>query len=136
MDWKTCMDEGNSLKITPDRKRAQFLTKNAKNTLNVLEKIKLNEENTSVFFANYYDALLETMHAIMYAHGYKVKNHYCLGYYLRDILQDRESFEIFDRARTIRNSIIYYGNLFEKIVLEDLIKQMISTMRKLKTNIK
>ncbi len=132
MDWKTCIDEGNSVKITPDNKRANFLISRSEETLSVLKKIKIDDNNCSVFFANYYDALLELLHALMYFNGYKVRNHYCLGYYLRDVLKDKKSYEIFDRARTIRNSTIYYGNKFDKNIYDDMIKQMLEIFNKLK----
>ena len=135
MDWKTCLDEGNSAKITPDRKRAIFLMKHAEKTLKILEEIKLDNDNCSVFFTNYYDALLELLHAIMYHNGYKVKNHYCLGYYLRDNMKDFESFRVFDRARIVRNSVIYYGERFDKEIFDEVIGQIKLTFAKLKKSI-
>ena len=49
------------------------------------------------------------MHALVLLHGYKVGNHICLGYYLRDILQKHDLFRIFDDCRSKRNSLIYHG---------------------------
>ena len=136
MDWKTCVNGGNSVKITPDRKRAAFLIKQAEKTLRSLRKISMDENNASVFFPNYYDAFLELMHAIMYARGYRVNNHYCLGYYLRDAIKDDESYRIFDRARSIRNSLIYYGETFDKPVIDEVIAKIISSFEKLKKEAK
>jgi hypothetical protein len=135
MDWNNCLDEGNSVKITANKKRAAFLVKQAENTLSVLYKIKIDESNASVFFTNYYDALLELLHAMMYAEGYKVKNHYCLGYYLRDVMKDHRSFDVFDRSRQLRNSTIYYGDIFEKAVLLEAIKQIKLTFIRLRKKI-
>ena len=136
MNWKDCLAEGNAVKITPNKKRADFLVKRAESTLKVLGNIKLDETNAPIFFTNYYDALLEILHAMMYTDGYKVKNHYCLGYYLQDILQDRESFSVFDRSRLLRNSIIYYGELFDKAVLLDAIRQIKETFAVLRRKIR
>ena len=58
MDWQNCIKEGNSVKVTANKKRALFLVLQAEDTLKVLEKIDINEGNASVFFTNYYDALL------------------------------------------------------------------------------
>ena len=136
MDWKTCIDEGNSVKITPNIKRAEFLARHAENTLKAVKKIKLDNDNASVFFANYYDAFLEMLHAVMYVKGYKVANHYCLGYYLRDVLGEDEAFRTFDKARKIRNSIIYYGEIFDTNIINDLTSRIVLVVRKLKVQIK
>ncbi len=136
MDWNNCIEEGDSVKITKNKKRALFLVEQAENTLDILDKIKIDESNVSVFFTNYYDALLELMHGLMNYEGYKVKNHYCLGYYIRDMLDDQQSFRVFDRARLLRNSMIYYGERFDNIVLLDVIKQIKDIFSRLRKNIK
>lgn len=51
----------------------------------------------------------------MLLHGYKVGNHICLGYYLRDILGKNDMFRLFDDCRSKRNSLVYYGR---KMVFE------------------
>jgi len=136
MDWNNCIKEGNSVKITKNKKRALFLVKQAENTLDILDKIKIDESNVSVFFTNYYDALLELLHGLMNYEGYKVKNHYCLGYYIRDVLDDQQSFHVFDRARLLRNSTIYYGERFDNVVLLDAIKQIKNTFSRLRKRTK
>ncbi|MBS3050599.1 MAG: hypothetical protein J4400_00420 [Candidatus Aenigmarchaeota archaeon] len=136
MDWNNCIKEGNSVKITANKKRAVFLIKQAENTLKVLDQIHIDGNNVSVFFTNYYDALLELLHAFMYDAGFKVKNHYCLGYYLRDVIRDQESYRVFDRSRLLRNSSIYYGEHFDEAVLLSAIRDIKEVFAKLKKNIK
>ncbi|KHO48117.1 MAG: coiled-coil [archaeon GW2011_AR5] len=136
MDWNTCVREGNSVKITANRKRAVFLVNQAEKTMKVLEKILIDKNNASVFFTNYYDALLELLHALMYDAGFKVKNHYCLGYYLRDVIKDNKSYRVFDRSRLLRNSSIYYGENFDEAVLLSAIRDIKEVFVKLKKNIK
>ncbi len=131
MDWNRCIEESNAVKITPNRKRTEFLLKRAAETLEALDKITITDKNISVFFANYYDALLETLHALMYAKGYKVTNHYCLGYYVRDVLNEKELFHVIDRARSVRNSIIYYGESFDKEILLELTGDIKDSVKKL-----
>ena len=58
MDWNQCMEDSNAMKITPDKKRAEFLFRRAEETLEVLEHTIITDKNITVFFANYYDALL------------------------------------------------------------------------------
>ncbi len=132
MDWNQCIEETNAVKISPNRNRAEFLLRRAEETIEVLKNIVITDKNIRVFFVNYYDALLETLHAMMYANGYKVKNHYCLGYYVRDNLKERELFAIIDRARSVRNSIIYYGESFDKEILLKLINDIKDSINRLK----
>jgi len=37
-------------------------------------------------------------------------NHLCLGFYLRDVLNREDLFQIFDDLRYKRNSLTYYGS--------------------------
>ena len=72
----------------------------------------------------------------MYAKGYKVSNHYCLGYYVRDVMKERELFLTIDRARSVRNSITYYGESFDKEILKELINGIKNSISKLKKKAK
>ncbi len=105
MDWKTCIQEGNAIKITSNKKRAEFLVSRAEKTLHILEKITLDEDNVPVFHVNYYDSLLE-------------------------------AFRIFDRARLLRHSLLYYGESFDKGVLLESINQIKELCTKMKKIIK
>jgi len=78
--------------------RVQFVT-----------ETNITEGNANYVFESYYSSVLELMHALVLSYGYKVSNHICLGYYLRDILQKQELFRLFDDCRFKRNSLVYYG---------------------------
>ncbi len=41
--------------------------------------------------------------------GYKIDNHICLRYYIREILKREDLFRLFDDVRQKRNGIAYYG---------------------------
>ena len=60
-------------------------------------------------FEDYYTSILELLQAIVVIEGYKITNHVCLGFYLRDILKREDLYLIFDDLRYKRNSLTYYG---------------------------
>ncbi|MBI3412578.1 MAG: hypothetical protein HY051_00670 [Candidatus Aenigmarchaeota archaeon] len=109
MDWENCVNEGTAVKVSINEERMRSLRNSAKATLEFVESVEMNENNASILLKNMYDAVLELLHAYLLSKGYKVLNHLCIGYYLRDVLGNREFFYLFDRYRKIRNSITYYG---------------------------
>ena len=65
--------------------------------------------------------------------GYKVNNHICLGYYLRDVLKNDEMFRLFDDCRFKRNSLVYYGKRMDIETAKDAIEKAKKLMNKLKS---
>ena len=49
------------------------------------------------------------MHAVALMHGFKIKNHVCIGFYIRDVISRGDLFRVFDDLRYKRNSLTYYG---------------------------
>lgn len=107
--WKECLEGNFSYEITPDKEKARSLLETAEERTNFLTK-EINENNINFVFEGYYSSILEILHAILSLEGYKVNNHVCLGYYLRDVLNKEDLFRAFDDCRFKRNSLIYYGN--------------------------
>jgi hypothetical protein len=64
------------------------------------------------------------LHALVITKGFKVENHICLGYYLRDVMKREDLYRIFDSCRKDRNSLVYYGNLLDPGIAEENIKKM------------
>ena len=109
MDWNNCVESSIAIKVSPNRERSLSLLKSAKNTARFVTSIGIDESNAPILLKNYYEALLELVHSLLYKKGYKVLDHVCAGYFIRDVIEDVESFRIFDKYRKIRNSIVYYG---------------------------
>lgn len=109
--WEECMDSNLVIRITPDLRRADSLQMMSGDRLIALKKLvkEVNETNCNLVFENHYTSLLEIMQALVIKKGYKVLNHFCLGYYLRDVLKRSDLFMQFDDLRYKRNSITYYG---------------------------
>lgn len=74
-----------------------------------LENNKIIESNANFIFEGIYTSVLEILHAIVLKKGFKVGNHACPGFYLRDVLEKKELYRIFDDLRYKRNSLVYYG---------------------------
>lgn len=124
--WEECIESTASLKISPDPAKAKSLIDTAKGRIEFLKSTSLAENNVNYIFEGYYSSVLEMLHALLFLKGYKVQNHICLGYYLRDILKKDSLFRVFDDCRYKRNSLVYYGRKmnFEtaKLAIEKCLK--------------
>ena len=106
--WNDCLHSNLSVKITPDKGRAKSLIETAENRIKFSNK-ELNENTANYIFEDYYSSILEIVHAFVILEGYKVDNHICLGFFIRDVLNREDLFRIFDDCRFKRNSLVYYG---------------------------
>ncbi len=134
-DWKDCLESNSAIKITEDREKAESLTKIAEGRINFLEKIKITNENVNYIFEGYYTSILELLQALVLKEGYKVRNHICLGFFLRDILKEEELFRMFNDLRFKRNSLVYYGRKMEFEVGKDSIKKSKILIKDLKKSL-
>ena len=108
--WQDCMETSSALAISPDNAKARSLIETAKGRIAFVQSIPaLREDNANYIFENYYSSIVELIHALVLQKGYKVNNHICLGFYLRDVLENQELFRLFDDCRFKRNSLVYYG---------------------------
>ena len=105
--WEECVENNTALEVTPDIGRARSLVETAKERVNVIKE--LNERNCNFVFEYHYTSLLELLQALVILKGFKVLNHVCLGFYLRDVLKREELYIIYDDLRYKRNTLVYYG---------------------------
>ena len=108
-NWQECIETNSSLKITPNKLMVKSLLDTSQGRVEFFNEIIINDKNVNYIFENYYSSLLEILHALLILQGYKVKNHICLGYYLRDMLGRDDIYRIFNDCRFNRNLLIYYG---------------------------
>jgi len=120
--WVDCLQTYSSRQVSPDKEKAKSLRETAEGRINIITK-EINEKNANYIFEDYYSSLLEMLHAIVILEGYKVENHICLGYYLRDILKKEDLFRLFDDCRYKRNSLIYYGKRMDFETAKDAIEK-------------
>ena len=108
-NWEECLETNSSIKITPNTSKVKSLIETAKGRNLFLKETKTKPANVNYIFEGYYSSAMELLHALVLLKGYKVSNHICLGYYLRDILKKPDLFRIYDDCRYKRNSLVYYG---------------------------
>ncbi len=121
--WDDCIESNSSISITQDKAKAKSLLDTALGRNLFLSKNMVNKNTANYIFEGYYSSVLENLHALILLDGYKVKNHICLGYYLRDILNENDLFLIFDDCRFKRNSLIYYGRKMDLETSKQAIKR-------------
>lgn len=105
--WNDCLENSTAVDISPNIERAKSLVETAEERLKVIKNI--NKRNCNFVFEDYYTSVLELIQAATILNGYKVINHLCLGYYLRDVLKRHDLYLIFNDLRYKRNSLTYYG---------------------------
>lgn len=133
--WNDCLHSNLSVKITPDIGRVKSLIETAEDRINFSNK-ELDENTANYIFEDYYSSILEFVHAIVIFRGYKVDNHICLGFFIRDVLNRVDLFRIFDDCRFKRNSLIYYGKKMDFETAKETIEKSRILMSELKKILK
>lgn len=123
-DWDECVDNLNASARTPDKAKANSLITTAKDRIRFLRTVRTDDSNAKFIFEAYYSSLLEALHALVLTEGFKVGNHVCRGYYLRDVLKRQDLYGIFDTCRKDRNALLYYGSKIEPDTAKANIKRV------------
>lgn len=129
--WKECVDSNNALSTTIDHLKISSLQDMATRRMGYCRKNVIDGKSADFIFEDYYSSLLELLHALILLNGYKVNNHICVGYYLRDVLQRTDLYRLFDDCRFKRNSITYYGKPMDFEVATESIQRCISLIREI-----
>lgn len=128
--WGDCLEVNSAKKVSPDGRRAQSLVETADDRLKLIKEI--NEKNCNFVFEDFYTSMLEFLQALAILAGYRITNHVCLGFYLRDDLRKEDLYLVFDDVRYKRNSLTYYGKRMDF----ETTKQAIEKCKKLIKGIK
>ena len=129
--WNDCIYSNSAVKITPDKEKAKSLIETAEDRIKFSIR-DLNEKTANYIFEDYYSSVLELAQALVLLDGYKVNNHVCLGFFLRDVLKKEDLFRLFDDCRYKRNSLVYYGKRMDFKTAKDAIEKAKKLMNKLK----
>ena len=105
--WGDCLENNSAVKVSYDKERAESLIETSEERTSLIKEI--SGKNCNFVFEDYYTSVLELLQALVVLKGYKIINHLCLGYYLRDVLKRDDLYLIFDDIRYKRNSLTYYG---------------------------
>lgn len=116
-EFKELVREGKVEKRSPDFAEAESLLQQAKERLNDLVTLPLNEKNASFRFESAYESLREALQSFLAKRGYKPYSHEAIiAFALEEkILSEKES-RTADRYREIRNDINYRAT---KVTVEE-----------------
>lgn len=112
-----------------DWSRAEFLIKESENSYNnlleMIEKLKVNDNNANTFVKSCYDLLMELIRAKMLLNGYNASGfgaHEAEVSYMRILGFDENDVQFADQIRFFRNGITYYGTALDKVYAEMVIE--------------
>jgi len=118
--WDEWIGNDSARQVSPDIGRASSLIETSRERLAVIKGI--DDKNCNFVFEDHYTSLLELLQALVLQKGFNVRNHVCLGYYIRDVLGREDLFARFDDVRYKRNALTYYGSRMEYETAVDAIK--------------
>lgn len=107
MDWRECCNEHRVKEAKPDSNKIRGLLKIADRKIEGMNQ--LSDEHYYAKITLLYDALRSYLEVIALKKGYKIYNHECYTPFLKEIMSDSDTGDKFDKLRSIRNGINYYG---------------------------
>ena len=115
------LKEGIVRKQSPDKERAKSLIKEsyeAYKFLNeIIDKFRINENNSNYIIKNVYDIIMELIRAKMIIRGFNCKgsySHEAEVSYMRELNFSENEVQFMNQLRFFRNRIVYYGKSFDK----------------------
>ena len=109
MDFDECLKKKIAKEVKADEGLIASLIKTSKNKLYSEEKLELSEMTLSSKISLLYDSLRELLEALAIKNGYKIYNHECYTYFLKEIMNESVKGDEFDELRKIRNAVNYYA---------------------------
>ena len=132
MDFNECLKKKIAKEVKEDKELISSLIKTSQNKLDSEEKLELNYITSGSKISLLYDSLRELLEAIAVKNGYKIYNHECYTYFLKEILNESIKGDEFDELRKIRNGINYYAKDISTSEAKDVLKRI----KKLREEIK
>jgi hypothetical protein len=124
MDFKECLKKKIAKEVNEDKELIASLLKTSQNKKDSEEKLELNEVTSSSKISLLYDSLRELLESLAIVKGFKIYNHECYTYFLKEIMNESSKGDEFDELRIIRNSINYYGKEISLNEAEDVLKRL------------
>jgi len=85
--FKECIECNAVREITKDFGKINYLIKTANSRIKFLKTNNISKDNVNFIFEGYYSSITEYLHSLSLQKGWKIENHICLGYFLRDYLE-------------------------------------------------
>lgn len=134
MDWQQCLNAKNVKRSIYDINLIKSLIKTSENKLKSQEKLEIDNITANSKISLAYDSLRELLEALAIKNGYKIYNHECYTYFLKEIILNSYFGDEFDIIRRVRNDINYYGREINMEEAKSLIRKIIN-LRSLISNL-
>ena len=126
MDFEECLKKRIAKEVSKDEELIKSLLKTSKNKLDSEEKLELDDITSVSKISLLYDSLRELLESLALKNGFKIYNHECYTYFLKEILNKSMIAEEFDELRKIRNSINYYGKEISIQEAKEILKRIMN----------
>ncbi len=128
--WEDCIRKKLVKKVSLDKSLINSLMELSEDKENAQDSLsdKFSESKVSL----QYDSLRILLEVLTLTKGYKVYNHECYVYFLKNILNKSLLADDFNEFRKLRNSINYYGKRINNIDAEMIIKKMKSFIKEIR----
>jgi hypothetical protein len=124
MDFNECLKKRIAKEVKEDKELVFSLLKTSQNKFDSEKRLELSEITLSSKISLLYDSLRELLEALAIKKGYKIYNHECYTYFLKEILNESIKGDEFDELRKIRNSINYYAQDISINEAKDVLKRI------------
>src|SRR3989344_1570196 len=124
MDFDECLKKRIAKEVNEDNELIASLIKTSQNKFDSEKKLELSEVTSCSKISLLYDSLRELLEALAIKNGYKIYNHECYTYFLKEILNESIKGDEFDELRKVRNSINYYAKDVSIEEAKDILKRI------------
>ncbi len=126
----------NLIKVTPDLEKSKSILKMAETTLEMIQSLNLDKFASNIT-KEYYEVIRELLGIILLLDGYRIfgegSHKRLIEYVEENYLEfNQEEINLIDNLRIIRNKISYDGFFVEKDYIKRKLKDIKSTIKKLK----
>ena len=128
-DWRSCVDSLTAKRIKTDSDMIKSILKASESKLLSEERLEMDSVTATSKFSLMYESLREVLEALAIKKGYKIYNHECYTYFLKEVVGESLRGDDFDAIRKVRNNVNYYG----KELNPSQSKTLIDDMKKLRT---
>ena len=128
-----CKKKRLTKEVKIDKNLINSLIKSSLKRLKTQELLPLNNTTSSSKISLTYEALRELLEALGISKGYKIYNHECYCAFLKEIMNESNLGNEFNKFRKTRNAINYYGKDISTDEAKHLIQEMKEFIKKVKT---
>ncbi len=132
MDWVSCKKKKLAKEIKVDNNLINSLIGSSSKKFKTQSMIKLNNDTAASKISLTYESLRELLEALAISRGYKIYNHECYFYFLKEVLNEDLIAKKFNSFRKIRNDIDYYGKDINSNEAKIIINDIVNLIKKIK----